>query len=158
MNIRNIFKNITPSVAVMVVGLLGAYMVYDNYFSSKVETADIAGFEPAAGEEMPAATLEVTTEAATGDAAAAVEGAVEAITQEAPNCLMDEQGNPVMGEDGVTCVPGPVPEGDSLTNLPAVEGGVVDSAVEAVEGAAEAVEGAVDGAMPVEAPAVPAAH
>lgn len=153
MNIGNIFKNVTPSVAVMVVGLLGAYLVYDNYFSKSVETADIASFEPAAGEEATEAVTEsvVAVEgAATIESAVdAVEGTAEAVTQEAPICLMDDHGNPVMGEDGITCVPAPV-EGAAID---AVEG-----VTEAVEGATEAVEGAVEGAMPEATPVAPAAH
>ncbi|MCB9991233.1 MAG: colicin transporter [Rhodospirillales bacterium] len=53
MDIKSIMRNITPSVSVMVVGLVGAYFVYNVYFSDRVAT-DYAGFEPAAGEEVMA--------------------------------------------------------------------------------------------------------
>ena len=51
MNVKDIFKNIVPSVAVMVIGLGGAYFVYNAYFSDRIG-ADLASFEPAAGQEM----------------------------------------------------------------------------------------------------------
>lgn len=51
MDIKNIMKNVTPSITVMAVGLVGAYFVYNTYFSDKVASG-YASFEPAAGEEM----------------------------------------------------------------------------------------------------------
>lgn len=53
MDSKNIFKNIAPSIAVMVIGLVGAYFVYNTYFSGS-PAQSVASFEPAAGEEtMP---------------------------------------------------------------------------------------------------------
>ncbi len=51
MEISTIIRNVAPSITVMVVGLMGAYFVYNIYFSDRVATG-FAGFEPAAGEEL----------------------------------------------------------------------------------------------------------
>lgn len=73
---NNIFKNITPAVAVMLAGLLGAYLVYDNYFTDKTSSVVVQGIEPASGEEAAApATTEGATPAATG-----MEDHVDAVT------------------------------------------------------------------------------
>lgn len=50
MDLKIIIRNIAPSVTVMVVGLMGAYFVYNTYFSDRVASS-FAGFEPAAGQE-----------------------------------------------------------------------------------------------------------
>ena len=50
MNVRNIIMNVTPAIAVMVAGIVGAYMVYDNYFSDNITASQLSNFEPAAGE------------------------------------------------------------------------------------------------------------
>jgi hypothetical protein len=89
-SIKTVFKNIAPAVVVMVAGLLGAFMVYDSYFSGD-NTAAYSQISPAAGEEaaatdegtaMDAAAegAEVVYESAAdaaGDAAAAVEEGAE---------------------------------------------------------------------------------
>lgn len=56
MSFKNIFKNIMPSAMVLTVGVLGAYTVYNVYFSQRVASS-LASFEPAAG----AATATVTS-------------------------------------------------------------------------------------------------
>ena len=51
--IRNILKNIVPSLFVMGVGLFGAFFVYNNY-ASTFSGNGIASIEPAAGIVAPA--------------------------------------------------------------------------------------------------------
>ena len=46
-------KNITPSIAVMAVGLAGAFFVYNVYFKNDVNST-FSSIEPAAGEEVVA--------------------------------------------------------------------------------------------------------
>lgn len=46
----NILRNITPAVAVMVAGLAGAYLVYDNFFTAQNSADTIAAISPAAGD------------------------------------------------------------------------------------------------------------
>ena len=48
--VTNIMRNVTPAIAVMAVGLAGAYFVYNVYFSDSSETARFASMEPAAGQ------------------------------------------------------------------------------------------------------------
>lgn len=69
MDIKNIMRNVTPSLTVMVVGLVGAYFVYNTYFSDRVATG-VASYEPAAGEEA------VVQDETTLETAAPVEGEV----------------------------------------------------------------------------------
>ena len=147
MKLTTIIKNITPSVAVMVVGLLGAWLVYDNYFSDKVSAEQVSTFEPAAGETTAAPAAEAT--AAVTEAAPAVEGTVDAAAAavEEVKCMMDAEGKTVMNADNTACVPMPAEA------APAVEG-VVDAAGAAAAPAVEAVP-AVPAAPVV--PAVPAA-
>lgn len=54
----NILKNITPALAIMVAGVVGAVAVYDTNFSDQV-TSSLLTIEPAAGVELttPAASL-----------------------------------------------------------------------------------------------------
>lgn len=66
---KNIFKNIAPAVVVMAAGLLGAFMVYDSYFSGRTEAGVYSEIAPAAGEE--AVVVEETAE----ETAAPVEAA-----------------------------------------------------------------------------------
>jgi len=103
MDIKNIIKNITPSVLVMSVGLLGAWLVYDNYFSDKISAAQVSTFQPAAGEETHTPALEEAVETAT-------EAATDMTTEEAIQCMMDENGMPLMNEDGSGCIPAPMDE------------------------------------------------
>ena len=80
MDLKNIMKNIAPSVTVMVVGLVGAYFVYNVYFSDRVATT-YAGVEPAAGEEIHVKSNSsvVVDEELTDEAVETIEGlAVEA--------------------------------------------------------------------------------
>lgn len=60
MKVTSVFKNITPAIFVMVVGLFGAYFVYGTYvdgMSSPVTTAtlssSVTSIEPAAGMMEP---------------------------------------------------------------------------------------------------------
>lgn len=46
---NNILRNITPAVVVMVAGLAGAYLVYDNFFTN-ADGEIVADISPAAGE------------------------------------------------------------------------------------------------------------
>ena len=64
-------KNITPSIAVMAVGLAGAFFVYNVYFKNDVNST-FSSIEPAAGEEV------VAEDSMMDDAAEATEDAVEA--------------------------------------------------------------------------------
>ena len=88
MEIRNIIKSVTPSVAVMVVGLLGAWLVYDSFFSDKISatTEQVSIVEPAAGEAETMAAPAADA-MATPVAAPAVVG-VAAVVEEI-KCTMD---------------------------------------------------------------------
>ena len=70
---NNLVKNVLPAVAIMVAGLAGAYLVYDNYFNRE-QAAAVSTIEPAAGVE---ATTAVSTDAAV--AAPVDAGAVDAV-------------------------------------------------------------------------------
>lgn len=48
--IRTVFKNIAPAVVVMVAGLLGAFMVYDSYFTNTNVAGQYSQIAPAAGD------------------------------------------------------------------------------------------------------------
>src|SRR5688572_21812634 len=61
MKTKNIIRNILPSVAVMVAGLMGAYLVYQNYFEDNV-ALQVSTYEPAAGDEL-GASLDAGTSA-----------------------------------------------------------------------------------------------
>lgn len=81
MKTKNVIRNVLPSLAVMVAGLLGAYMVYQNYFEDNI-ALQISTYEPAAGDE-PGATL--------GEGAAVSESTVEVIeTETDAEALADE--------------------------------------------------------------------
>ena len=162
MKLTNIIKNVTPSVAVMVAGLLGAWLAYDNYFSDKVSAEQISTFEPAAGEDMAVPAAEtVPMEAAPAVEGAVVEGAAAAVAAEV-KCTMDATGAPVMNAEGTACVPAPEEvkcmmdamgapvmnaEGTACVPMPA-------EVVPAVEGA---VEGSTPAAPVEAAPAAPEA-
>jgi len=49
--LRNIFKSMAPAVSVVIAGVVGAYLVYDNYLSDRMSAAQVSGYEPAAGDE-----------------------------------------------------------------------------------------------------------
>jgi hypothetical protein len=76
---KTVFKNVIPAVVVMTAGLIGTYLVYNNYLSDRVSASQVSGLEPAAGGDetitaAPAASDEQFTPAAapstTGGAAA----------------------------------------------------------------------------------------
>ncbi len=109
MEIKNIIKNITPSITVMVIGLVGAYFVYNTYFSDRVASG-VATYEPAAGEEMVvedgAAATFATEDAAEAGAAAvgsevAVEGEVVLQSADGVTFSSGEEVAPVEGEAAV---------------------------------------------------------
>jgi len=81
MSKKNVFKNITPSVAIVVAGLAGAYLVYNTYFSDNVTAVQMSAFEPAAGEtvatETTTAVVETTTTGSGATADAIVDTKVE---------------------------------------------------------------------------------
>lgn len=52
----SIIRNITPAVAVMVAGLAGAYLVYENFFTAQ-NGAEYAAISPAAGESTEDAII-----------------------------------------------------------------------------------------------------
>lgn len=86
---NNVFRNITPAVAVMVAGLAGAYLVYDNFFSTKNAGIAVASISPAAGEVTEESIIlaennavEATAETAM-EAAPVAEEAVEATAETA---------------------------------------------------------------------------
>lgn len=107
---NNIFRNITPAVAVMVAGLAGAYMVYDNFFSTKAGES-VAMISPAAGEmtedsiiiaesAVAEGAAAVATEAApvVDEAVAATEAAVTTEVTPAPDCsVLDAAATAAMG-------------------------------------------------------------
>jgi len=65
-SINNLVRNTTPAIAVMVVGLVGAYFVYDNYFSERVTTSFISTIEPAAGDVYETEAYEAVLDAEEG--------------------------------------------------------------------------------------------
>lgn len=70
---KNIFKNIAPAVVVMAAGLLGAFMVYDSYFSGRTEAGVYSEIAPAAGEEAVVVVEETAEETAAPVEAAGIE-------------------------------------------------------------------------------------
>lgn len=118
---KNMMRNIVPSIAVMAIGLVGAYFVYNVYFSDKTATtaAQIATFEPASGDDVAVTEGVATEETATEDAT--VEGVTETMEGTAETAV----------------------EGAATDAVEFVSGEVVESGEAAVEGAADAVEGEV---------------
>ena len=55
--IKNVMKNVTPAFFVMVVGLMGAFFVYQSYVGTDGTAAGIASIEPAAGAYNPVGEL-----------------------------------------------------------------------------------------------------
>lgn len=51
-SVTNILRNVMPAFAVMALGLGGAYLVYENYFSDRIEGSKYSAIAPAAGTEM----------------------------------------------------------------------------------------------------------
>lgn len=133
MQLGNILKNITPAIAVMIVGVGGAYLTYDKFFSNKVSAVEASTFEPAAGEEAQAPVVDETAAPAPAEGLPAAEIAptvqckmdngVPVMKEDGSSCvpaevqcMMDEKGAPVMKEDGSGCMPMPTAE-----TAPAVE-------------------------------------
>ncbi len=114
MDIRNIFRNISPAVAVMVVGVLGAYLVYDNYFSNDTAAA-IGAVEPAAGDEAAAPVADTADAAAPAADETAAVPAGDAMPAPAPvktdenGCLLDDAGKTTLDEAGNCVKPAPAP-------------------------------------------------
>ncbi|HEY0901656.1 MAG TPA: hypothetical protein VGD95_05985, partial [Micavibrio sp.] len=90
----SIIRNITPAVAVMVAGLAGAYLVYDQFFTAQ-NGVEYAAISPAAGESTedtiiiaeagaPVVETQTTTEATVAVETAPV--AADATPAPAPNC------------------------------------------------------------------------
>lgn len=118
MDIKNIIRNITPSVTVMVVGLVGAYFVYNTYFSDRVASG-VVGFEPAAGEEVVmtegmdaveavtegevtmTSAEEMATDAAEGTVETMTEGAVEDAAEAVEGMAADEEAAADAAKDAV---------------------------------------------------------
>jgi hypothetical protein len=85
---KTVFRNVMPAVVVMAAGLVGTYLVYNNYLSDRVGASQVNNLEPAAGDETttaapaadaPAASSEQFTPAAVpppaaGDAEGAAAG------------------------------------------------------------------------------------
>lgn len=151
---NNIFRNITPAVAVMVAGLAGAYMVYDNFFSTKSGNS-VAMISPAAGgmsedsiiiaeaasaEGAAAVATDVATEAAPAADEAAAAAPVEAAP--APDCTaLDAAATAAMG--GVDAEKAAKEAADCHAAAAA-------AAAAPVEAAPATLEGAVEGSAPAE--------
>lgn len=151
MDIKNIFKNITPAIAVMIVGVVGAYVVYDNFFSGQVPSAAVGTIEPAAGEETLApvtegmgAAVDATTEAAPAAAEAVATDAAAAVAPktDAEGCLLGDTGEKVLDEYG-NCI-------KAVTEaVEGAAGAAVDAATDAAAGAAmEAAPAAAEAVTP----------
>lgn len=157
---NNIFRNITPAVAVMVAGLAGAYMVYDNFFSTKAGES-VAMISPAAGEmtedsiiiaesAVAEGAAAVATEAApvVDEAVAATEAAVTTEVTPAPDCsVLDAAATAAMG--GVDAEKAAKEAADCHAAAAAAAAAPVEAAPEAApaapEGAVEEAAPAVDG-------------
>lgn len=61
---RNILRNVLPALAVMIAGLIGAYLVYDNYLADRGVAAQMAGLDPAAGDAAGTAAATATVQTA----------------------------------------------------------------------------------------------
>ncbi|MCM2344416.1 MAG: colicin transporter [Alphaproteobacteria bacterium] len=154
---NNIFRNITPAVAVMVAGLAGAYMVYDNFFSTKAGES-VAMISPAAGEmtedsiiiaesAVAEGAAAVATEAApvVDEAVAATEAAVTTEVTPAPDCsVLDAAATAAMG--GV--------DAEKAAKEAADCHAAAAAAAAPVEAAPEAAPAASEGAVEEAAPAV----
>ncbi len=77
----SIIRNITPAVAVMVAGLAGAYLVYENFFTAQ-NGAEYAAIAPAAGESTEDAIIIAEAGAPVTEATVAVETTPVAETTE----------------------------------------------------------------------------
>lgn len=94
-SINNLVKNTTPAIAVMVVGLVGAYFVYDNYFSERVTSSYVSTIEPAAGDVYETEAYDAVPDAEEGLIIYEDEGAM---SYEEETELMIEDGSVVEGE------------------------------------------------------------
>lgn len=93
-NTKNILRNITPAFVVMIVGLAGAYFVYNNYFSEKV-SSELGAIQPAAGEDMKYDSGETAPAA---EAAPAAEGVDAAASTEEGEVKLESAGAAATGE------------------------------------------------------------
>jgi len=85
---RTVFKNVMPAVVVMTAGLVGTYLVYNNYLSDRVSASQVNDLEPAAGgDETTTAAPATATPAASNEqftpavAPPAASGAASATTK-----------------------------------------------------------------------------
>ena len=46
---KTVIKNVIPAVVVMVTGLVGTYLVYNNYLGDRLSASQVNSLEPAAG-------------------------------------------------------------------------------------------------------------
>jgi len=124
MDIKNILKNITPSVTVMVVGLVGAYFVYNTYFSDRVASG-VAGYEPAAGEEVVVTEGETAVDmTVTEEAAPAVEG--EAAVEGEVTFTSAEEAAPAVEGEAIPATEGEDAAATTEEAAPAAEGEAVE--------------------------------
>lgn len=123
----NILRNITPAVVVMVAGLAGAYLVYDNFFSTS--NGDIvADISPAAGEVSDETIIIAEDTTTPVDATAPVEAApaaTEAPLVETPVTTTTEVTTTTTTE--VAPVPVPVPDCTTLEAAATAAMGTVDA-------------------------------
>lgn len=108
---NNILRNITPAVAVMVAGLAGAYLVYDNFFTQN-STDSIAAISPAAGEYNEESIIIAEADAAEGAVAATTEAVTETVTEGAAAATTTEA---TATETTTEVAPAPVPAPDCTT-------------------------------------------
>lgn len=111
----SIIRNITPAVAVMVAGLAGAYLVYDNFFTAR-GGAEYAAISPAAGESTEDAIIIAETDAPLTEATVSVESTPVAETTEvAPDGTVTQTVTDVVTTTTETApVPAPAPNCDML--------------------------------------------
>lgn len=86
---NNLVKNVLPAVAIIVAGVAGAYLVYDNYFNRE-QTVAVSTIEPAAGDAMTEHAAPVEGTAMTTESTATDTGAVDSVqgTTDAPTATM----------------------------------------------------------------------
>ena len=108
----NNLRHITPAIAVMVAGLAGAYLVYDNFFTQN-STDSIAAISPAAGEYNEESIIIAEADAAEGAVAATTEAVTETVTEGAAAVTTTE--TTVTETTTTEVAPAPVPAPDCTT-------------------------------------------